>query len=170
MFRAYDKKSAIKEIQRFIYKLSDYYSEIPRISIDGIYGDTSRRAVMSYQSLFNLPADGIINNRTHESIYSEYLKITELENSKKLMPAKNRFPLKRGDSGNDVLYLNMMLDEFRTIYGNISPVRINPLFSYDTEKAVREIRELFSLDSGLTVDSTIFSRMENELDIHYEFN
>lgn len=170
MYRTYDKKSAVKEIQRFIYKLSDYYSEIPRISIDGFYGDTTRRAVMAYQTLFNLPVDGRVNNRTHEGIYAEYLKIIASENAKKLMPASKRFPLKRGDVGNDVLYLNMMLDEFRGIYGNISPVRVNSLFSYDTEKAVFEIRKILSFGAGVTVDSNLFSRIENELDIHYEFN
>lgn len=170
MFRAYDKKSAIKEIQRFVYKLSDYYESIPRISIDGIYGAETRNAVTKYQEHFNLPADGIVNNKTHESIYSEYLKVMKLESITDAISQNRSFPFRRGNFGNDILYLNLMLSELQKVYKEIGIIRINELYSADTERVVENIRRIYSLRDSKEVDAELFSRMENEINIRRKFN
>ena len=170
MYRSYDKKEAIREIQRYLYKLSFKYDFIPRVSIDGIYAETTRNAVAFFQRNFGLNVNGIVNNKTFSQLYEKYSEANRSEKFKNLMPQKERFPLKRGDFGNDILYLNLMIDELRSVFDNVTDVKLSPLFSYNTERAVIDLRDAFGLLGDGVVDEILFERMEKELDLRYEFD
>ena len=50
MYPLSDKVSAIREVQKFLHLISDKKgSTIPRVSIDGIYGEETRGAVSEFQ-------------------------------------------------------------------------------------------------------------------------
>ncbi|MBS6672348.1 MAG: peptidoglycan-binding protein, partial [Actinomyces graevenitzii] len=51
---------AVKEVQYYLYLMSAYYTEIPVIAFDGIYGTATAEAVRAYQRLFGLAVDGVV--------------------------------------------------------------------------------------------------------------
>jgi peptidoglycan hydrolase-like protein with peptidoglycan-binding domain len=52
--------------------LSAYIPEIPPLTIDGIYGNATRNAVIAAQRRFNLPQTGIVNAATWDEIYDQF--------------------------------------------------------------------------------------------------
>ena len=72
-----DKRSeAIKEIQRYLLAIS-YIDDPPylsHISIDGIYGDSTRNAVSDFQKRYGLGVTGEVDLQTWLLLYLKYLE------------------------------------------------------------------------------------------------
>ena len=52
--------------------LSAYISDIPPLAIDGIFGNTTRNAVIAAQRRFGLPQTGVVDAETWNEIYDQY--------------------------------------------------------------------------------------------------
>ncbi|MBO5313061.1 MAG: peptidoglycan-binding protein [Clostridia bacterium] len=61
--------SALQEYLNFIGRT---YTSIPQITVDGIYGPGTQRAVLAYKELFGLGNQGIVSSSTWDSITSTY--------------------------------------------------------------------------------------------------
>ena len=69
----------VKEAQFYLYLMSAYYPSIPRISYDGIFGTATRDAVIAFQQLSGLTADGVIGPATWQALYSGYQKLRTVD-------------------------------------------------------------------------------------------
>ena len=47
----------VRVLQEYLNYISDYYTEIPKVVIDGIYGPATARAVSEFKRIFNIPGD-----------------------------------------------------------------------------------------------------------------
>lgn len=70
-----DRGVAVEQLQYMLRVLSSYISEIPPISVDGIFGPDTRDAVLAAQRRFGLPETGIANYETWEAIYNQFIGI-----------------------------------------------------------------------------------------------
>ena len=61
------------ELQEYINKVANLYPAIPKLSIDGVFGDKTHDAVVKFQTLFNLEPDGIVGNITWNTLYNASL-------------------------------------------------------------------------------------------------
>ena len=52
--------------------LSAYIPEMPPLTIDGIFGDATRNAVISAQRRFGLPQTGTVDAQTWDEIYDQF--------------------------------------------------------------------------------------------------
>ena len=73
-----DRGIKVEHLQYLLRVLSAYISQIPTIRVDGVFGSTTRNAVIAAQRYFSLPQTGIVNAETWEEIYDQY---TGIENS-----------------------------------------------------------------------------------------
>jgi peptidoglycan hydrolase-like protein with peptidoglycan-binding domain len=71
-----DSGDNVSLMQIYLNKISDVYSEIPRIEADGIFGPLTKNAVEAFQRRFNLNATGIIDLITWVEIVEIYNFIT----------------------------------------------------------------------------------------------
>ena len=62
----------VQLLQYMLAVLSEYISNIPPLSIDGIYGPATRNAVLAAQRRFGLPETGSVDARTWDEIYDQY--------------------------------------------------------------------------------------------------
>ena len=62
----------VRQLQYMLSILSEYISTIPRISIDGIYGPSTRSAVLAAQRRFQLPETGVVDAQTWDDIYDQF--------------------------------------------------------------------------------------------------
>ena len=68
----------VRQIQEQLDTVATIYSAIPRVSIDGIYGPGTRRAVEQFQSVFGLPVTGVVDFATWYKISHIYVGITRI--------------------------------------------------------------------------------------------
>ena len=69
-------------LQYMLAIMSNFIPEIPPIAVDGIYGTSTRAAVLAAQRRFRLPETGVVDQQTWDEIYDQYSGIenTNLRN------------------------------------------------------------------------------------------
>ena len=67
-----DTGDKIRHLQYMLSVLSAYISEIPPISVDGIFGPATRSAVIAAQRWFGLPETGSVDAATWDEIYDQF--------------------------------------------------------------------------------------------------
>ena len=65
-------------VQEQLNAISNNYPLIPRIAVDGIYGEETQKAVEVFQDIFNLPVTGIVDYRTWYKIQEIYVGVTRI--------------------------------------------------------------------------------------------
>lgn len=69
---------AVRTIQQQLNSISNTYSAIPKLAVDGIYGENTANAVKKFQSIFNLPQTGVVDFATWYEISQIYVSIEKL--------------------------------------------------------------------------------------------
>ena len=62
----------VQFLQYMLSVLSQYISEIPTLTIDGIYGPKTRFAVLAAQRRFRLAETGVVDRETWDAIYNQF--------------------------------------------------------------------------------------------------
>lgn len=73
-----DRGIQVEHLQYMLRVLAAYISQIPSVTVDGIYGSASRSAVLAAQSYFGLPQTGTVDLTTWDEIYDQF---TGIENA-----------------------------------------------------------------------------------------
>lgn len=68
----------VRTIQEQLNAISNNYPAIPKLVVDGIFGNNSRTAVETFQRVFQLPASGIVDFPTWYRISNVYVAVTRL--------------------------------------------------------------------------------------------
>ena len=69
---------AVLQIQEQLNAISNNYPLIPRVTVDGIYGPETEKAVLIFQGIFGLTQDGIVGRRTWYKIQEIYVGVTRI--------------------------------------------------------------------------------------------
>jgi len=67
-----DSGEKVRLLQYMLSILSSYISAIPPVSVDGIFGNATRAAVLAAQRRFGLPETGNVDSATWDEIYDQY--------------------------------------------------------------------------------------------------
>ncbi|NLP34485.1 MAG: peptidoglycan-binding protein [Clostridiales bacterium] len=70
--------TSVRIIQEQLNAIADNYPAIPKVSVDGIYGPRTQEAVRIFQSIFDLPANGIVDLPTWYKISFIYVAVTRM--------------------------------------------------------------------------------------------
>lgn len=63
---------AVSALQEYLNLISNTYTSIPKVSVDGVFGPATQRAVLAYKNQFDLGNQGIVSAVTWNSITSTY--------------------------------------------------------------------------------------------------
>lgn len=62
----------VRLLQNYLSLISDIYTEIPKIAVDGDFGPSTEAAVKAYQQIFGIPVTGVVGAGTWDSIANTY--------------------------------------------------------------------------------------------------
>ena len=65
----------VRLIQVWLDAVSNVYSAIPSVSVDGIFGEKTKESVMKFQRWAGLVEDGIVGKITWDKLYETYRKV-----------------------------------------------------------------------------------------------
>jgi peptidoglycan hydrolase-like protein with peptidoglycan-binding domain len=63
---------SVVALQEYLNYISNTYTSIPKITVDGYFGPATSRAVIAYKELFNLGNQGIVSSLAWDSITETY--------------------------------------------------------------------------------------------------
>ena len=157
--RAGSSGTAVRAVQYYLRRLAAYYSDVPRVAVDGKFGAGTAAAVRRFQRYFGLTADGVVGRTTWQKLYEVYNDIANRLLSSSLRPGEYPGVLRTGSSGTAVRELQFYLYLMSAYESSIPPVSIDGKFGADTERAVRAYQRF----AGLTVDGVVGRTTWNSL-------
>ncbi|MBQ9922863.1 MAG: peptidoglycan-binding protein, partial [Clostridia bacterium] len=144
-----DAGTNVRYIQRILNEISNVYSRIPKVSEDGEFGAATQRAVISFQQQFGLNADGIVGRATWDELNSVYRQIQNgFPQNVRPYPGT---PLRLGSSGENVRYVQRLLNAIRGEYAQLPYLSEDGIFGSSTQEAVRIFQNL----SGISADGIV---------------
>ena len=160
MYRIDDRKSAVKEIQRYLMSLA---AENFRIVPSGVFDVRTREAVTSFQRRNGILESGVVDYETFNALYENFVLVDE---KKKAMVGVGKtvdFPLSEG------VMNDSMIDITNTMKGLLKHYRINPTFRVsryfgkEVSEAVRALRKIYRMESSEEIDELFYGRMIKDL-------
>ena len=151
----------VREVQEYLRRLAGTYPRIPLLSVDGIYGPETVEAVRAFQTLFDLPVTGEVDSETWNLLRNEYSRLTYP--TTRPLPIYPFLPgepfLQLGDTGVAVSLLQVMLDTLAAYYENLHHVVVNGLFDEETERALRQLQQVFGFEPHGSLDRRTWDRL-----------
>ena len=148
----------VQTIQTWLKRIRQNYPAIPMITDGtGTFGDSTRAAVVKFQSTFGLAPDGIVGKSTWYKLSSLYTAVTRLAelNSEGTNLGIGTVPpaavLRQGARGQDVITLQYLLDVISEYYPDIPAVTQDGIYGAGTRQAVIA----FQRRMGLSADGIV---------------
>ena len=92
---------SVRQIQEFLNRIAQNYPLIPKVAVDGTYGESTAEAVRVFQGIFNLPKTGVVDYATWyriSDIYVGVTRIAELRSENIFYPPNSREMIRGGNS------------------------------------------------------------------------
>ncbi len=152
-----DVGEKVSIMQLMLNILAEYYPQIPFVPNSGSYDQQTLNGVLAFQKQFGLPQNGIVDDRTWETMYNAVKGIYIADDSRQNETPARILPypgtiLSLGSSGDSVKALQEYLNEISLIYTEISPVTPTGNFGPETRTAVLTYQGLSDLPETGTVD------------------
>ena len=147
--RAGSSGTAVRAVQYYLRRLAAYYSDVPRVAVDGKFGAATTRAVKAWQSRAGLTADGVVGRLTFQSLYdaAQALEASGPVVRTVSLPAPAT-TLRPGDTGAAVLRLNrllLFLSQWIPEINFTASDTPGSTFDLELETAVRSAQRYFGL-------------------------
>ena len=163
-------QAAVRNLQRYLRRLSFEDPRIPRVPIDGVFDTATAEALRAFQSAYGLPESGRADRVTWERLFEEFRRV-ERQNDR--TPVLHLFPtapadyvLRRGEESITVSFLQLLLQELRVIYESLEEEAITGIFDEITERNIRRIQERALLPVTGEVDLVTWNRILRDFS-HY---
>lgn len=154
-----DTGAEVFELQYLLSLIGAYEAEIPRISIDGIFGEGTESAVRAFQRNYGIDETGVVTYPTWDQLYKAYIGILESLPEEyfggETLPYPG-FVLRVGVSGESVLALQEYLNYISNTYTQIPKIEADGVFGAATENAVRAFQEVFGLNQSGIVSAQLW--------------
>ena len=147
--RAGSSGTAVRAVQYYLRRLAAYYSDVPRVAVDGKFGAATTRAVKAWQSRAGLTVDGVVGRLTFQSLYdaAQALEASGPVVRTVSLPAPAA-TLRPGDTGAAVLRLNrllLFLSQWIPEINFTASDTPDNTFDLELEIAVRSAQQYFGL-------------------------
>lgn len=135
----------VLRIQRYLQYISRELGEnvIPAVEIDGVYGDETSATVQQFQNYYGLVPTGTVNEATWNAIVTSFFALGGGETDS-LRPYPGT-PLRRGSAGEDVRWLQTMLNAVSTVDLDMPMLAVDGVFGPATEANVRRYQRNYGL-------------------------
>lgn len=152
-----DVGGSVVTLQYFLTLLEQFVDFLPLVTVDGVYGEKTKEAVIAFQKYKALEATGTVDKKTWESIYVAYEGVIDFlrKENRVTVPVSPAFPgviLRRGDVGPGVGTFKSRLSYIAKVFFDIPALPENNVFDLRTQNAVKEFQRIFSLAETGQVD------------------
>lgn len=157
-----DRGNYIYNLQYLLDYVGQYYDTVPTVAVDGVFGPATLAAVKALQRTFGLTEDGIVGERTWNTLYDAYLGIVRTvppQYTEGVTVPYPGAPLRVGSDSDYVRLLQEYLNYIARSYPSIPTVNPTGYFGPRTEEAVLAFKETFGLpqESGGVVDAAVWN-------------
>lgn len=150
----------VATVQVILNRVSEDYPLIPKLTVDGVFGESTQEAVEVFQDIFNLTPDGIVGKSTWYKLIYLYTGMTGLSElnseGQKYFNSPFEYPnsIEFGDEGENVSVSQYLLQVVSWFYPQIPTIEITGVFDEATQNATRQLQKLYNLPETGVLDAT----------------
>lgn len=140
-----DTGNDIRILQYYLNFLGFFYDTLPRITVDGNFGNETKNAVITFQNQFGLPADGIVGRQTWYRIQDQYDEVLRTLPSEYSSYSSLLYPgyyITTGATGKVVEQLQTFINVISSNNQSVPSVTVDGVYGPSTQNAVRAIQNL----------------------------
>ncbi|MBY7025430.1 MULTISPECIES: peptidoglycan-binding protein [Clostridium] len=159
----------VRWVQTYLNAISEFYKEIPKIKVDGIFKKKTKNAVINFQNTFGLNADGKIGVNDWKKLISVYNSLDGGQNINKsdILYDYPGFDLELGDQDGYVTVFQKYVNVLAKNNYISSQIEENGVFDKRTENSVKELQEKFGLKVTGVVDKITWDKTSSLYEILY---
>ena len=152
----------VLRIQRYLDYISDELGDgmVSAPDVDGVFDSATQTAVRVFQNYYGLVQTGTVNEATWNAIVTTFFALGGGEASS-LRPYPG-YPLRRGARGNDVSWLQTMLNAVSTVDLDMPRLQADGIFGPLTEQNVRRYQRNFGLEEDGIVGPLTWESLTRE--------
>lgn len=158
----------VQTIQAYLNRIRKNYPAIPAITDEtGVFGDSTKAAVIKFQNIFNLAPDGIVGKSTWykiSNLYTAVARLGELDsegNSLGIGTVPPDAMLRLGTSGQNVITLQYLLNVVSEYYPGIPAPAQDGIFGDGTQQAVIAFQRAMDLNADGIVGPLTWQALYN---------
>lgn len=154
-------------IQVELNRIAQNYPALPKVTVDGIFGQRTEASVRRFQEIFNLNPDGIVGSATWYALVRLYTAVTELnelrsQGQQYYANNWNGIILQPGSRGPQVSQLQYMLSVLSAYIPEIPSLTSDGIYGTQTTNAVTAAQARFGLPETGIVDRTTWDQIYNQ--------
>ena len=159
-----DRNVYVQEIQFYLQKIALFTSRVPTVKIDSSFGATTKAAVVAFQRLAGISADGIVGRQTWDILVRAYRETQAIQPpSAQMIPPYPGTALRLGSRGENVSIIQWSLNIINQGWGVTNQLSVDGIFGSGTEAAVIA----FQRRVGLTADGVVGRQTWNAMSEQY---
>lgn len=141
----------VRRLQIQLNRVGQNYPAIPKVPVDGFFGEATEASVRQFQEIFGLTADSVVGSATWYKLSFLYVNVKLLSElyseGERLLGASLQYTqlISEGDTGGRVSALQFFLAVLSNFYAEIPFVRIDGTFGPATRSALLAAQRLFDL-------------------------
>lgn len=149
------------EIQFNLRDISHINPDVPKVFPTGKYDKKTQEAILFFQKKNNIGETGKIDFQTWNTIMDEHKKYMHCINTPQSVYCypKGIYEYKKGDEGNLIYVLQIILKNFREKYKNYVDVQLTGVYDEQTEEAVKQFQKYSFLPVTGTLDRQTWNLM-----------
>jgi len=173
-----DRGVHVAHVQYILDVLSRYYSNIPSVIRDSNFGPNTRNAVIAFQRMQGITADGIVGPVTWNRLYAAYRGLSNIPQPPQPPPpgpgtpppGNTRpypgSPIREGARGENVRFIQESINLVRQVYTNLPALNEDGIFGPNTRNAVIAFQHQFALvPDGIVGPMTWAKLMEERAEV-----
>ena len=141
----------VRRLHIQLHRVGQNYPAIPKVPVDGFFGEATEASVRQFQEIFGLTADSVVGSATWYKLSFLYVNVKLLSElyseGERLLGASLQYTqlISEGDTGGRVSALQFFLAVLSNFYAEIPFVRIDGTFGPATRSALLAAQRLFDL-------------------------
>ena len=143
-----DRSPGVITVQYYLAYIALFISTVTAPAVDGVFGEGTREAVISFQKTYGLSESGVVDRVVWdriERVYRDLLSKMPYQFSPgTILPFPGRV-LREGIVGNDVRALQEYLNYISDRYTEIPKVTVDGVYGPGTARAVTEFKRIFDI-------------------------
>ena len=160
------KPDAVRNLQRYLRRISMEDNNLLPVPIDGIFASRTQDALEEFQRMNNLPVTGRADKITWDTLFREYERLVQTFDQKEtpdLFPTvPYRYQTTAGEKSSFIKFLQWILTELSVAYDTLSPPPISGIMDEATSRSVSEFQRIHGLPQSGQVDRNTWNRLSAE--------
>ena len=142
---------SVRIVQYYLQFLSFFNLKLPYVAMDGIFGQETYDAVLTFQSLYGLDVDGIVGRNTWDMIQDAYVGVLNSLPDEYRSYSSLLYPgyiITTGASGKVVEQLQTFLKTIADNNPTVPQIKVDGYYGEQTKNAVLAIQKLQGLEQN----------------------